>query len=65
MSYLRKRSPSDALINAGKLWSDLELENLRYCLAAGEPLEEIAVFLCRNVYEVRAKAAEIVARGKS
>jgi hypothetical protein len=38
----------------------LRSPSLRYCLAAGEPAEDIADFLCRDVDEVRAKAAEIV-----
>ena len=59
MSYLRKKPPADAPnINTGKPWSALDLQDLRYCLAAGEPAEDIADFLCRNVDEVRAKTAE-------
>jgi hypothetical protein len=60
MSYLRKEQPADAPnINSGKPWSDLDFQDLRYCLAAGEPAEDIADFLCRNVDEVRAKTAEL------
>jgi len=60
MSYLRKKPPADAPnINTGKPWSELDLQDLRYCLAAGEPAEDIADFLCRNVEEVHAKTAEI------
>jgi hypothetical protein len=36
----------------------LDLQDLRYCLAAGEPAEAIADFLCRDVDEVRAKIDE-------
>ncbi len=65
MSYLRKKPPADAPnINSGKPWSALDLEDLRYCLAAGEPAEAIAAFLCRNVDEVCAKTVEI-AGGRS
>jgi hypothetical protein len=60
MLYLRKKPPADAPnINSGKPWSALDLEDLRYCLAAGESAEDIADFLCRNVDEVRAKTAEL------
>jgi hypothetical protein len=60
MSYLRKKPPADAPnINSGKPWSELDLEDLRYCLAADWPAEDIADFLCRDVDEVRAKTAEI------
>jgi hypothetical protein len=66
MSYLRKKPPADAPnINTGKPWSALDLQDLRYCLAAGEPVEDIADFLCRNVEEVRAKTAEIAGGGVS
>lgn len=54
-----KSPPADAPnINSGKPWSELDLQDLRYCLAAGEPVADIADFLCRNVDEVRAKIAE-------
>ena len=60
MSYLRKKPPADTPnINTGKPWSDFDLEDLRYCLAAGEGAEQIADFLCRSVEEVRAKTAEL------
>jgi hypothetical protein len=50
MSYLRKKPPADAPnVDAGKRWSALDLQDLRYCLAAGEPVENIADFLCRDV----------------
>ena len=62
MSFLRKKPPSD--INSGKPWSELDLRDLRYCLEAGEPVEDTANFLCRDV-EGRTKTAEIAARGKS
>jgi hypothetical protein len=57
---LRKKPPADAPnTNSGKPWSAGDLEDLRYCLAAGEPAEQIADFLCRDVDEVRAKTAEL------
>jgi hypothetical protein len=63
MSYMRKKPPADAPnINTGKPWSPLDLQDLRYCLAAGEPVDDIADFLCRNVDEVRAKTAELAGR---
>ena len=37
-------------------------QDLRYYLAAGEPAEAIADFLCRNIDEVRAKTAGIAGR---
>ncbi len=56
-----KKPPAGAPnISSGKPWSKLDLQDLRYCLAAGEPLEAIADFLCRDVDEVRAKVAELV-----
>ena len=61
MSYLRKKPPADAPnLNSGKPWSELDLSDLRYGLAAGETVEAIAEFLCRDVAEVRAKTAELV-----
>ena len=64
MSYLRKNPLADAPnINSGKPWSELDLDDLRYCLEAGERAELIAYFLGRNVDEVRAKTAEIRERG--
>jgi hypothetical protein len=62
MSYLRKKPQADTSnINTGTPWSDFDLEDLRYWLAAGEGAEQIADFLCRSVEEVRAKTAELVA----
>ena len=59
MLYLRKKPPADTPnINTGLPWSALDLQDLRYCLAAGEPAEDIAEFLCRDVDEVRAKIDE-------
>jgi hypothetical protein len=63
MSYLRKKPPADAPnINTGKSWSALDLDDLRACLAAGEPAEAIADFLCRNVDEVGAQDRRACAR---
>ena len=65
MSYLRKKPPAGAPnINSGMPWTELDLQDLRYCLAAGDPPEAIADFLCRNVDEVRAKTVEL-AGGRS
>jgi hypothetical protein len=61
MSYLRKKPPADAPnINSGKPWSELDLADLRQCLALGGSAELIADFLCRNPDEVRAKTAELL-----
>jgi hypothetical protein len=52
-------------INSGKPWSELDLRDLHYCLEAGEHVEDIANFLCRDVEDGRTKTAEIAARGES
>lgn len=46
-------------INSGKLWSVMDLTDLHNGLHIGAPIEELADFLCRDVEEVRAKAAEL------
>lgn len=40
-------------------WSDLALEDLRMSLESGDSIETAAVFLCRNVKQVRDKAREM------
>jgi hypothetical protein len=66
MSYLRKKPPADAPnINSGQAWSEVDLADLKQYLLLGDSAKAIAVFLCRDVDEVRAKTTEIVAQGKS
>jgi hypothetical protein len=49
-------------LNGGKPWSDMDLADLAQSLTWGAPIEEIAVFLCRDVDEVREKIAALAAR---
>ena len=61
------RLPIDAMteepnLNAGKPWSGAVIRDLRRCVALGDPIEDIASFLCRTQQEVRAKAAELELR---
>jgi hypothetical protein len=48
-------------LNDGKEWSDMDLQDLRGAIEAGDTIEEAARFLCRstNVAEVAAKAREL------
>jgi hypothetical protein len=60
MLRMRKKPPAGLTnLNSGQPWSELDLSDLRYGLAAGETVEAIAEFLCRDVAEVRAKTAEL------
>lgn len=49
-------------INTGKPWSDMDLADLANALTFCTPIEEIAVFLCRDVDEVREKIAALASR---
>jgi hypothetical protein len=49
-------------INTGKPWSDMDLADLANALTFGTPIEEIAVFLCRDADEVREKIAALASR---
>ena len=46
-------------LNTGKSWSEMDLADLKNCIARREPIEEIADFLCRDIEEVRIKIREI------
>lgn len=46
-------------VNSGKPWSPVDLYDLRAGLERGTPIDEVADFLCRDVPEVRAKAAQL------
>jgi hypothetical protein len=48
-------------LNDGKLWSEMDLFDLRKSLVYGTSIEEVAGFLCRSgtVEEVKRKAEEL------
>ena len=46
-------------LNSGEPWSEMDLEDLRRGLRKGTSIEELADFLCRDIAEVEAKAAEL------
>jgi hypothetical protein len=57
---LRKRPPSGLeMINAGKPWSPMDMEDLIDFYESGSPVAEIADYLCRTVEEVQAKIDEV------
>ena len=43
----------------GDLWSETDLFDLRNDVAQGTPIECIALFLCRDIDEVRAKIDDL------
>jgi len=45
--------------NSGRPWSKMDLVDLRNGFELGEPIEELAAFLMRDIDEVRRKAAEL------
>jgi len=45
--------------NSGKPWSRMDLFDLKNGIERGEPIEELAAFLLRDVDEVRRKVAEL------
>ena len=45
--------------NSGAPWSEADISDLFYELARGRTIAETASFLCRDVYEVRAKMKEL------
>jgi hypothetical protein len=45
--------------NAGKVWSEMDIMDLRQSIKTGDSAEETAKFLRRTVGEVREKAAEL------
>jgi hypothetical protein len=46
-------------ISIGMPWSEQDIRDLRDAVQRGEPAEEIATLLCRDVDEVSAKIAEL------
>jgi hypothetical protein len=48
-------------INSGQPWSEMSIADLERALTIGEPIEQIADLLCRDIEEVRAKIAELEA----
>jgi hypothetical protein len=57
---LRKRPPSGLqMINAGKPWSPMDMEDLFDFYEGGTPVADIADYLCRTVEEVQAKIDEV------
>jgi hypothetical protein len=60
MLRMRPKSPAGLpTINSGQPWSDLDLCDLDDLLLEQRTIAEIAQFLCRDVYEVQAKIAEL------
>jgi hypothetical protein len=60
MLRMRPKPPAGLpSINSGQPWSDLDLADLREELHRRRSITEIAEFLCRDVDEVAAKAAEL------
>ena len=49
--------PMDA--NSGEPWSEADISDLKNELDHGRTIAETASFLCRDVYEVRAKMKEL------
>ena len=45
--------------NSGKPWSKMDLFDLKNGIERGEPIEELAAFLLRDVDEVCRKVAEL------
>ena len=60
---LRKRPPSGLeMINAGKPWSPMDMEDLFDFHETGTSVVDIADYLCRTVDEVQAKIDEVEAK---
>ena len=51
-------------LNTGKRWSEVDLFDLANSVRLGDPVEEIAGFLCRSPREVRDKIAELEQTGE-
>jgi len=45
--------------NSGEPWSEADISDLKNELDHGRTIAETASFLCRDVYEVRAKMKEL------
>jgi len=62
IEQVRGKMTEDPHPNSGEPWSDAAVRALRRCVALGDPLEDVASFLCRSEQDVRAKAAELQLR---
>jgi hypothetical protein len=51
-------------LNACKEWSEMDLFDLANSVRLNQPVEEIAMFLCRSRREVREKIAELERSGE-
>jgi hypothetical protein len=51
-------------LNTGKPWSEMDLFDLANSVRLGDPIDEIAGFLCRSRREVRDKIAELKQSGE-
>jgi hypothetical protein len=58
---MRKKPPANMPnINSGKHWSEMDINDVRQCLAEEASADDIANFLCRDVDEVKRKIAELL-----
>jgi hypothetical protein len=51
-------------LNASKEWSEMDLFDLANSVRLNQPIEEIAMFLCRSQREVREKIEELDRSGE-
>jgi len=51
-------------LNTGEPWSEMDLFDLANSIRLGDPVEEIATFLCRSRREIREKIAELEQKGE-
>jgi hypothetical protein len=51
-------------LNTGKEWSQMDLFDLANSVRLNNPIEEIAMFLCRSQREVREKIQELDRSGE-
>jgi hypothetical protein len=51
-------------LNAGKEWSEMDLFDLANSVRLNQPVEEVAMFLCRSRLEVSNKVAELGQSGE-
>jgi hypothetical protein len=51
-------------LNTGKPWSEMDLFDLANSVRLGDPIKEIAGFLCRSRREIRDKIAELTLSGE-
>ena len=60
MLRMRPKPPAGReTINAGEPWTEMDMSDLRELIRQRRSIAEIAEFLCREVEEVEAKAAEL------